>query len=233
MMNNQKTNQEKKAWWKEPSTVIGICLFFFLLFIDLLTKAVADAYFSQPDAPSKIEVIPGWINLCMTYNRGISYGMGSGAPMWAKIAVVVGTGVLMAAFAVFFFIMDSRRRWLKIAIVFVIAGGVGNLIDRVYYQVWDPSTAVLDSKIADGVRDMVDLSRFGFAVCNFADFFICGGAVALVVGLLFFDKEAIFPQGKYKALAKEAIEEAEQKAMAKEKKLAEKNKTDKNERDNG
>lgn len=232
MINNTKTNQEKKVWWKEPSTVFGICLFFFLLFIDLLTKAVADAYFSQPDAPDKIAVIPGWINLCITYNRGISYGMGSGAPMWAKIALIAGTGVLMAVFAVFFFKMDSRRRWLKIALVFVIAGGVGNLIDRVYYQVWDPAT------YPNGVRDMVDLSRFGFAVCNFADFFICGGAVALMLGLLFFDKEAIFPQGKYKALAQESIAEEEAKEAAKKvaKESADNsanNEINMNERDNG
>ena len=208
MKNNTTTTQEKKAWYKEPSTLFGIFLFFFLIVVDLLTKAIADAYFSQPDAPQKIEVIPGWINLCITYNRGISYGMGSGAPTWAKIGVIAGTGVLMAIFAVFFFKMDSRRLWMKIALVCVVAGGVGNLIDRVYYRVWDPNTMY-------GVRDMVDLSRFGFAVCNFADFFICGGAVALVFGLLFFDKDAIFPMGKYKELAKEAQELEEEKQQAK------------------
>ena len=58
---------------------------------------------------------------------------------------------------------------------------------------------------------MVDLSRFGFAVCNFADFFICGGAAAMVLSLVFFDKDAMFPVGKYKALA----EEAEALALAK------------------
>ena len=208
MKNNTTTTQAKKAWYKEPSTLFGIFLFFFLIVVDLLTKAIADAYFSQPDAPQKIEVIPGWINLCITYNRGISYGMGSDAPTWAKIGVIAGTGVLMAIFAVFFFKMDSRRLWMKMALVCVVAGGVGNLIDRVYYRVWDPNTMY-------GVRDMVDLSRFGFAVCNFADFFICGGAVALVFGLLFFDKDAIFPMGKYKELAKEAQALEEEKQQAK------------------
>ena len=51
-----------------------------------------------------------------------------------------------------------------------------------------------------------------FGVCNFADFFIVGGAIAMIFTLLFFDTDAFFPKGKYKALAKEA-EEAE---MAKE-----------------
>ena len=161
----------------------------------MLTKLFADAYFSQPDAPSHIDIIPGWISLRITYNRGIAYGMGSGSPTWAKIAVIAGTGVLMLALAIVYFKLDRRRVWLRTAIVFIVAGGFGNLIDRVYYQVWDVNAAF-------GVRDMVDLSRFGFAVCNFADFFITGGAVALIVSLFFFDKDALFPVGKYKEMAK-------------------------------
>lgn len=211
-MNKQEaqTKKEKKSWWKEPTTMFGLFLFVFLIFIDQITKAVAASYFSAPDAPARIVVIDGWINLCIAYNRGISYGMGTDAPTWAKIAVIAATGVLMLLFAIFFFRIDNRRTWIKWAIVFVIAGGVGNLIDRVYYKVWDPNAMY-------GVRDMVDLSAFGFAVCNFADFFICGGAVALVLGLLFFDQDAIFPVGKYKELAQEA---SEKEALKRAKKAA-------------
>ena len=132
----------------------------------------------------------------MTYNQGISYGLGSGAPEWAKILVIALTGVLMLVFSIIYFRLDKRRRFMKIAIVFIVAGGVGNLIDRVYYQVWE-ATALF------GVRDMVDLSRFGFAVCNFADFFITGGAVAFLLSFLFFDKDALFPVGKYRRMADE------------------------------
>ena len=203
-----QTKQAKQPWWKDPITLFGLFLFVFLIFVDQLTKAVADAYFDSMD--EYVVVIEGWINLCIRYNRGMAYSMGNNAPMWAKIGVIVLTGVLMAAFFVVFFKLDSRRTWMKLALIVVIAGGVGNLIDRVYYQVWDPTTV-------GGVRDMVDLSAFGFAVCNFADFFICGGAVALVLGLLFFDTDAMFPVGKYVELAKEA-EEAE--ALKKAKKAA-------------
>ena len=211
-MNNVTQTEKKKkvSWWKDPITMFGLFLFVFLIFVDQITKAVADAYFNSEDAPFRIVVIEGWINLCITYNRGISYGIGTNAPTWAKIAVIAGTGVLMLLFSVFFFKLDSRRSWIKLAIVFVIAGGVGNLIDRVYYRIWDPNTLY-------GVRDMVDLSAFGFAVCNFADFFICGGAVALVLGLLFFDQDAVFPMGKYKELAREA---SEREALKKAKKAA-------------
>ena len=120
-----------------------------------------------------------------------------------KLLVIAGTGVIMLGVTILYFALDKRRAFLRIALVFVVAGGLGNLIDRVYYQVWNPAT------VPFGVRDMVDLSRFGFAVCNFADFFISTGAVMLVFSFLFFDKDAIFPVGKYKKLAAEGKESKE------------------------
>ena len=186
-------------WW-------GVLIFLVLVFIDQITKLFADAYFSTPNAPEKISLIPQWIELRITYNRGISYGMGAHTSPVLKIAVIAATGVMMAGLAILYFKLDKHRSWLNTALVFVVGGGVGNLIDRVYYRVWETGGAF-------GVRDMVDLSRFGFAVCNFADFFICGGAVMLVLALLFFDSSAIFPVGeKYKQLAQEELlrEEAKQ-----------------------
>ena len=181
-------------------------LFFILIAIDQLTKLFADVYFSATGAPNEITLIDGWLWLRITYNRGISYGLGSDSSPVLKIIVIVLTAVIMAGLLVWYFKLDKNRKFLRTALVFIVAGGVGNLIDRVQYQVWDPATYPL------GVRDMVDLSKFGFAVCNFADFFITAGAVMLVLSLLFFDKDAVLPIGKYKKLAQaeeaEKVEEA-------------------------
>lgn len=205
MSNKLLAKQEKRI-----SDLWGAFAFFALIFIDLITKLVADVYFAMPDVPDKIVIIPGVAELCMTYNRGISFGIGSTAPMWAKLAVIVTTATLMGVLAVFFFRMDHKRTFLRVALVLIVAGGIGNLIDRLYYQVWDPASFA--GGFRDGVRDMVDLtfSFIGFsAVCNFADFWITFGAVALVLALLFFDRDAIFPVGKYKEMAKQREEEAE------------------------
>ena len=193
-----KYSMKGSKWW-------GVLIFFLLVFIDQFTKLVADVYFSTAGNPNRIRFIPEWIEFRITYNRGISYGLGSNASPALKIAVIAVTGIMMAGLAILYCKTDKRRSWLNTALVFVVGGGVGNLIDRVYYRVWEANGAY-------GVRDMVDLSRFGFAVCNFADFFISIGAVILVLSLLFFDTDAIFPiTKKYKALAKEAEEKAEAK----------------------
>lgn len=200
------------------SNLWGILLFVILIFIDMLTKFLADAYFSQPGAPKEIVIIPNCIVLCQHYNPGIAFSGFSDADAWVKIAIIVGTGLMMLAFAVYYFCVDKRRSWLRFALVLIVAGGVGNLIDRVYYRVWDP-TALF------GVRDMVWLKIlwFNFGVCNFADFFIVGGAIALIFTLIFFDSSAIFPlTKKYKQLAQEALEKEEAALALKKEKAAKK-----------
>ena len=213
-MENQD-KQEKRVWWKDSTLWLSI-VFIVLIAVDQLTKIWADHYFIDvlKDPNAKIKIIPGVIEICMEYNRGIAFSSFSGAGMGWKILIVVSTALLMCGLAVLFFKVDRRRACLRIAIIFIIAGGVGNLIDRVIYRVWDPATA---TGIRDGVRDMVRLKLiFDFGVCNFADFFIVGGAVTLVLAMLFFDADAVFPATKkYKALAKEFLEREEREKAEK------------------
>lgn len=219
-----KDNGLKGSW------IWGAILFCVLILVDQLTKAVADVYFKEMSDVRSIEIIPGMIELCMSYNRGIAFSMFTDASVPLKMAIVLSTGVMMAGIAVAYFKIDKRRTWLKVACILVLAGGIGNLIDRVYYQVWDPAT--YNGGFRDGVRDMVRLVLvFDFGVCNFADFFICGGAATLFLSALFFDSYAYFPVGKYKLLAKETEErdnkkEAERRAKKQALKLAKENAND-------
>ena len=195
---------EKKSTGVKYSCLWGILLFAVLIFIDQITKAAAAAYLKPSDS---IPIVEGWLEIRIVYNRGISYGLGDDASPAVKIAA---TAVMMLAITIFYFKVDKKRSFIRTAFVFIVAGGVGNLIDRVYYRVWEPSGTL-------GVRDMVDVSRFGFAVCNFADFFITAGAIMLVLSFLFFDKDALLPVGKYKAMKKAEEEMQADESFAAEK----------------
>ncbi|MBE5745520.1 MAG: signal peptidase II [Clostridiales bacterium] len=210
----EKANQTGRVWWKDSTLWLSV-VFIALIAVDQLTKIWADHYFIDvlKDPYAKIKIIPGVIEICMEYNRGIAFSSFAGASMGWKLVIVIGTGLLMCALAFLFFKIDRRRALLRISLVFIVAGGLGNFIDRLIYRVWDPSTA---TGIRDGVRDMVRLKLiFDFGVCNFADFFIVAGAVMLILSMLFFDADAVFPvTKKYKTLAKEYEEkEAEKKAQ--------------------
>ena len=153
------------------SALWGLLVFFILIFVDQITKVWADVYFNGENAPASIVIIPNMIALCISYNDGIAFGsLGDSSP-FVKILIIVVTAVMMGALTVLYFRLDKRRSFLRNALVFVVAGGVGNLIDRVYYKIWETGTGL-------GVRDMVRVNIvFDFGVCNFADFFIVGGAV--------------------------------------------------------
>ncbi|MBE7084936.1 MAG: signal peptidase II [Clostridiales bacterium] len=210
----EKTNEnQKNIWWKNPTLWLSV-LFFVLVAIDQLIKIWADSYFSKGN--DDIIIIPGVIELCIEYNRGIAFSSFANAGMAWKLIIVIGTCLLMIGLSFLFFKIDSRRALLRLALVFIVAGGVGNLIDRILYRVWDPSSISTTGE-SDGVRDMVRLHIiFNFGVCNFADFFIVAGAVMLALSMLFFDAEAVFPAtAKYKALAKEYEEKAEKKKAEK------------------
>ena len=182
-----------------------------LILIDMLTKIIADAYFSMEGAPGKIEFIPGYLDFRISYNEGMAFSIGANAPIEAKIAIVVGTGLLFVAILVFFFMLDKRRTWLRWALIFIVAGGIGNFIDRILY--------LANPSVLAGVRDMVRLKIWfmDFGVCNFADFFVVGGSIAFALAIIFFDGMAIFPlTKKYKAMAI-VMEEQEKEKQVKKK----------------
>lgn len=202
-----------KSRWKENlnTNLWGILLLGVLLLVDMLTKILADVYFNLPDSPNRIEVIPGYLDFRISYNQGMAFSMGESAPASAKIALVAATGVLFVALFALYLFADKRRTWLRVSLLFVVAGGLGNFIDRILY--------LMDPTLLAGVRDMVRLKILfmDFGICNFADFFIVGGAIALMCALVFFDSAAIFPMTKkYKALAKEYEEKEERKQKSKE-----------------
>ena len=200
-----KKFKKEKEYTLTNSALWGIFWFFALLLIDQLTKAAADAYFHQSGVENPIVILPDMISLTITYNRGIAFsGLADAGPA-VKIGIVAATALIMFLLTVFYFKTDKRRSFLRAAIVLVVAGGIGNLIDRIYYRVWDASSL-------GGVRDLVNVKLiFDFGCCNFADFFIVAGAVMLLLSMFFFDRDALFPVGKYKKLAKEQEEADENK----------------------
>ena len=211
--------QEKQESVLKGHWLWGALVLCVLLLIDVGIKIAAQVYF-KIQGNADVVLIPGVIELTYSENPGGAFSMGADWSPEVKMGIMIGTAVLMLACALIYLRLDKRRSCLRWCLVFIVAGGLGNLIDRALFQTWG----------GEGVRDMVLLdfsvlleswfsvpptNFLDFGVCNFADFFVVGGVIALIVAMLFFDTDAFFPKGKYKALAKEADEKAEAKAKAK------------------
>ena len=129
---------------------------------DQLVKYAATHYLK--DMPSK-EIIPNIFTLDYVKNSGAAFSMFSGN----KLILIAFPA--MAILAMLFYIFAKpHNTMLGLGFVFIISGGIANLIDRLKMEY---------------VIDYFNLH--GFAVFNFADIFVCLGCSLVVIELLFFE----------------------------------------------
>jgi signal peptidase II len=140
-----------------------------LIIADQLTKAAVRAYIPLYDS---IEVIPGFFNLTHALNTGAAFGFLDRLDFAYK-TVVVALLATAALGAILFYAMTlgSETRLSRLALTLVVAGAVGNLIDRV---------------VAGAVVDFVDIyvGTWHFWAFNVADTCISCGAALLIFDML-------------------------------------------------
>ena len=175
---------------KKDLLLLGI-VFLVLLAADQITKAIAFAVMGE-NAPVTM-VIPGFLGFNTVLNEGISFSIGEGGE-WTQPIVIAITAVASIVIAVLICKIPKRRLLLRYALVLILAGAVGNLIDRIAMQ---------------AVRDFIYMN-FGFVDFsnNVADLEITVGAVMLIICLLFVDEEAVFRPAPKEAAVQEGKGEA-------------------------
>ncbi len=146
--------------------VIYMVIAVLLIGIDQATKLWAvDAL--EINSGKSIEVIDGVFELQCISNEGISWGMLKGYS-WIFIPVTI---VAMALIVWMLFRSPLRdRRIFGIACTLILAGGIGNLIDRIAYNY---------------VIDFLYVELIDFPIFNFADCCVVIGAILLFAFLLF------------------------------------------------
>lgn len=127
--------------------------------LDQLTKYFAQLYL-QP--VGTMPFIPGIMELRFVLNDGAAFSSFAGA----RLFLILFTGIAIAALAVYLFWKKPPKRLERTALVLLIGGGLGNLIDRVRTGV---------------VVDFFATTFVDFAVFNVADCFVCVGAAMLIL----------------------------------------------------
>ena len=113
-----------------------------------------------------VTAIDGLLDFTYVENRGVAFGMFSDM-RWLFVAV---TAVLIAIIIYIMFKKKPSGKMFYISAALIIGGGIGNLIDRIFYGF---------------VVDYISVSFFP-PVCNFADYCITVGTLLLIVYVLFF-----------------------------------------------
>ena len=112
-------------------------------------------------------LIPHVVELRFVLNQGMAFSLLSGKQLFLILAT--SAALLLVAYWLFF---RSRGKYLQqAALILVLGGGIGNLIDRVL----------------NGEVDYINVLFMRFAVFNFADICVCVG-VALWVLVIFLEE---------------------------------------------
>lgn len=144
--------------------VIAVIL---LTALDQLVKYVIASNFAVGETK---KLIDGVFQLDYVQNRGAAWGSFSGKIVFLLIITCV---ILLASIYVYYRLAkrsDSKYTPLRISLVFLIAGAIGNMIDRI---------------VRGYVVDMFDFCLINFPVFNVADIFVTCSFAVIVILILF------------------------------------------------
>ena len=114
-----------------------------------------------------VKFIPGVISLVNVHNDGAAFSFLSGSGARIYFIIVAGVFALLVVIALATnFISTPVARW---SLVFVTAGALGNMIDRIMYGY---------------VQDMFKVELFNFAIFNVADVFITVFAIVFALAMI-------------------------------------------------
>lgn len=132
-----------------------------LVGLDQAFKALAAAYLAPVGS---VTLIPGVLGLRYLENTGAAFNILRGQQM----LLIILTSVALLIMALILLFRRPKGRLEYLALIFVLAGGVGNLIDRIAQRY---------------VVDYIEFLFMEFAIFNFADILVCVGFALLVVGV--------------------------------------------------
>lgn len=167
--------QKKKIDPKVLKTILLFAVIETVITAVLVTADILTKYYAFLNIPSTgdIEYLGGFLTITAVKNTGASFGI-FGSSTVALTIVSFLCSLLVYGFAIY--TERTRTPLLRAALVFVLAGAVGNLIDRFFLGY---------------VRDMIQLSIFPW-VFNVADTYLTVGVILLLIYVVFFytrDKE--------------------------------------------
>ncbi len=98
---------------------------------DQITKSVAQTNLSQTEV---LSFLGDTFRLQLAHNTGAFLSLGSALPVeWQAGLFSVGVGIMLLALLVYILLAKSIAAWELMALTLLLAGGVGNLIDRVLF----------------------------------------------------------------------------------------------------
>lgn len=134
-----------------------------LVGLDQITKLViVNTY-----ALGEFSFVTSWFNIVRVHNSGAAFSFLADAGGWQRW-FFVGLGVIAVGYLGYLISQHARQTWFSLAATLIIAGAIGNTIDRLSYGY---------------VVDFIDwhVSGWHWPAFNLADSFITVGAILFIL----------------------------------------------------
>lgn len=133
-----------------------------ILILSLIALDQYSKYWIESSGISQIDLIPGFIELKYSQNTGVAFSLFDNHPL---ILTIVNS-LIIVVFIIYFIKNYSPSIYKNLPAILIIAGGLGNLIDR-YTKGY--------------VIDFINPTFVDFAIFNLADCFLNIGVFLLVL----------------------------------------------------
>ncbi len=152
--------------------------------LDQATKIMVRAWISPGE---RITVIPKFFNLIYVENKGAAWGL-MGENEHRLLIFLVVSVIAFVVIGLYYRTLSDKEGWLAGALALILAGAVGNFIDRVVYH---KVTDFLDLYIgwSGALRSFITKhsSTVHYPTFNVADIAICVGVGMFLIYVLFIE----------------------------------------------
>jgi len=160
-----------------------------LIVLDQITKIWIKNHFGVTHTPDSlriavfenIEIIGDFLQFTYVENEGMAFGISFGA---GKIILSLFSVIASIALSWYLLKIKDYSVWVKLGVSLILAGAVGNLIDRVFYGVFFDYAPIFYGRVIDFVQ--VDIPDISLGFINYSHFPIFNVADSCVtVGVIF------------------------------------------------
>ncbi|MCX7834262.1 MAG: signal peptidase II [Ignavibacteria bacterium] len=133
---------------------------------------------------SSIPIIDNIFFITFIENPGMAFGMEFGGRLGRSLFTIV------ASILIIYFIYLNRKEgyYLKLSLSFILAGALGNLIDRAFYGLIYDYAPLFQGKVVDFFQiNIPDITIFGktftsWPIFNLADLYVTTGFLMIILG---------------------------------------------------
>lgn len=163
----------KPSIMKSPKVALPILAA--ILALDIGTKHLAQVFLSRIQS---LTIFSNFFHLTYIENRGAAFGILAETNTRFRTPFFITISVLAIIFITIFYWKMEGEGWTHLALLFILSGALGNLIDRLRLG-W--------------VIDFLDFHwyQYHWPAFNIADMAICIGAGILIIDMLFSKKGKI------------------------------------------